>query len=203
MSQKKDRRLAFKERISVVKEYISKYQTTLRNLRTQLPDDEEVEPFFIATAIGRLDIYPCKDAAVILTYPETSPELDIKIKDPIDKPVIDFLKVSSIFTYFDENGNSSSIRLSLGESKDTNIIHKKINIDEVIAWASDLNKGQKDYDVHSFFKPKFKRLSVLGWESRLSNPIRDVTEEIQKAYAFSNILKSNDDEIESKRDGDL
>jgi hypothetical protein len=196
MNEKKLRKKIFAEKSKKVEDYVRKYQASFRDLLRQLPDDEQFEPQLIEAVIGRVEIYPCKDAAIVLTYADNSNEINIKIKDPLNQTVTEFTKKSNVFTYFDKYGASTSIRISFNEDvpNETGIIngflHKKHHINDVIAWGNDINFPNEKYEKDSFFRPRFKRMSVLGWESSLSNPIEDATKDIQKAYAFSNILKT-------------
>lgn len=196
MSEKKRRKLAFAERSKKVEDYVKNYQTVFRDLLKQLPDDEQFEPQSIEAVIGRVEIYPCKDAAIVLTYADDSDEINIKIKDPVDLTVTEFTKQSHAFIYFDKYGNPVSIRISFNEDIPNEkgivngFLHKKHHINDVIAWGNDINFPDSKYEKNSFFKPRFKRMSVIGWETSLSNPLEDAVKDIQKAYAFSNILKT-------------
>jgi hypothetical protein len=92
MNEKRLRKKIFAEKSKKVEDYVREYQASFRNLLNQLPDDEQFEPQLIEAVVGRVEIYPCKDAAIVLTYADDSNEINIKTKDPINQTVTEFTK---------------------------------------------------------------------------------------------------------------
>ncbi len=77
MSKKRKKFSVFSSRINQLIDYLKAYQHSLRALISSVSQDD-IAPISpeIAT-IGKVDIWPCKNGAVVLIYKSTSGEISI------------------------------------------------------------------------------------------------------------------------------
>lgn len=183
------------DRVSETEHYLAEYQKALRGFRAGLAEDRAFEPYSIAASIGRVEVHPCTDSAVVLTYHDDSNEIRIEVKERVELSATRFTNESELFRYFDRNGDSVSVRLTYNEDVpdatgvSTGFLRKKHANADVIAWAEDLSTmTAKGYEVDEFFRPQFKRVSILGWQSFLGDPHGDAAQFVREAFAFRNLL---------------
>jgi SEC-C motif len=205
MSEEQRRHTDFVGMVKKVEEFVRRYQSTMRGLQSQLPDDGEVVPRMVAASVGRCDIWPCRDAAIVLTYSDSSAEINVGVKDALSQTVSEFMKEGEVFTYFDEGGRSVPARLSFGpvEEEDPaydpripsdNFSLRVINFTDVVGWTRD-EKTYKASGVKRFFRPEFKKISIYGWNAHLRNPDREALKDFRKAFVLANTLGEADEEL--------
>lgn len=91
MSQRKTRLKAFGEKYAKVEEFYKLYMYSLRALISSLPSeirDVDVPKY---ASIGRAEIWPCTDGAVVLVYSDLSNEISVSTQIPLSRTVNDFL----------------------------------------------------------------------------------------------------------------
>lgn len=205
MHDREDTRAKLVERVKRVEAFVRGYQSALRALHGQLPSDGQAVPRQVAASLGRCDIWPCKDAAVVLTYADASAGLTVTVRDTLDMSISEFMKEGEVFTYYDVRGRAATVRLSFapvaqdGPTYDPRIPPddfslRVINLIDVIAWTEDKNTA-KTSRVKKFFRPEFKKVSVYGWNAHLGNPDRKAMKDFRRAFVFANTLGQDGEEL--------
>jgi len=201
----KDTQLDRDSRIKSVEEFVKGYQTALRSLLQRFPNDSCVIPRSIAASIGQCVIWPCKDAAIVLTYADNKDEVLISVKGSQDSNVSELMKSAEVFCYFDELGRIAPVRLAFGPlEKDDPAYDSRIPPDDfstriidfsdVTVWAQSEDR-QTEADAKMFFNPAFKKVSIYGWNRHLRAPDREAVKDLKKALVFANVLGSSGEEL--------
>jgi hypothetical protein len=181
--------------IEKIKTFLASYQQALRTLVAQVPNDGYILPRGIVAAIGTCDVWPCTDAAIALTYTNTS-NASIDVKEQVNQGTAQFLKEGEPFAYFDEMGRRGPMRLQFAFPKKNPIdprpaakdfLFDKFSADDLITWPPDEKSEDFDYYYTPFFAPKFSRISVLGWNAHLGDPVGEALKDFRKAYALKNL----------------
>lgn len=190
------------ERIEKVRVFVTSYQETLRSLVNKLPDDNSLVPLPIAAALGRCEIWPCQDAAVVLTY-DDEPDAPVIVRDPVDKKFSEFIKEGDQFTYFNEMGESVPIKLSFGPVQTDLPFGMKISsddfsfssfsVDELVTWGPEEKSETLDL-TWMFCRPQFKRLSVFGWNAWNGDPKERARRDFSEGYMAKNLQASGQEE---------
>jgi len=172
MGQRKARIKAFANKASSIAEHMKIYQYVLRALLNSLPNemDERIPGI---TSIGKVDIWPCSDGAVVLTYRNESKDIEIYIKDPIGKYVNEFMKIGETCAFFDETGQKSPMQ-------------GFISIQDASKVIMHFAGNQIKTDGH-VYRPKYDRATIIGWEAQLSKPDEDALRDFQAAFLTRNI----------------
>jgi hypothetical protein len=182
------------ERIERVRTFVEGYQVSLRELLAQVPNDGFVLPRSIASAIGKCEIWPCTDAAVVLTYIATDSSPNVVVRTNINQPVAQFMKENEAFSYFDETGALGLMRLSLEFPEKSPIdlrpvgndfLFDKFSHDDLISWPPDTEPGSPGLNQR-FFAPRFSRISVFGWNAHLGPPKTLAFRDFRRSYAAQN-----------------
>lgn len=180
-------------KIGTVEDYVRGYQLSLRALRDQLPRASAV-PGPITAAVGRCEVWPCRDAAVVLTYADNNPTEDIALMEKVEMTVHEFMSQHDAFRYYDSRGSLVSFRLGIapiGEDDrgyDARIPKgdfstRKIETTDIV--ASVLTENLETVEV---LRPAFTKLSLYGWNVILRNPQRAAVEEVRRTVVSYNIL---------------
>lgn len=190
------------KRIEKVREFVTSYQETLRSLVASLPDDGSLVPLPIITALGRCVIWPCKDAAVVLTYDDNL-DAPVTVREPIDMKFSEFTKKGDPFSYFNEMGESVPIRISfepnhVGLPPGMNISaddfsFSRFSFDDLITWGPEAESDVLDLS-RTFCRPRFKRLSVFGWNAWSGNPKEQARRDFREGFMAKNMPTSGREE---------
>ncbi len=195
------------ERIEKIRAFVTSYQEVLRGLVNSLPDDGILIPLPIAAAIGRCEIWPCRDAVTVLTY-DDSPDASVTVRDYVDRKFSDFLKDGDPFAYFNESGESVPIRISfqpahvgvpLGMSVPADdFSFSSFSFDALITWGP---KGKPDsLDLsRTLCRPRFKRLSVFGWNAWIGNSKEQARRDFREGFMARNMLVSGQETLSPGR----
>lgn len=183
------------ERIERVRTFVEGYQRSLREFLAQLPNDGFILPRSIATAIGRCEIWPCTDAAVVLTYVANYSSPNVVVRDQTNQPLAQFMIENEVFSYFDETGELGPMRLSLAFPEKNPIdprpvandfLFDRFSLDDLISWPPDTESGTPGLNQR-FFAPRFTRISVFGWNAHLGSPKTLAFRDFRRAYAAQNL----------------
>ncbi len=182
------------ERIERVRSFVEGYQISLMGFVAELPHDGFILPRSIASAIGRCEIWPCTDAAVVLTYRAEESGPNVVVRDQTNQPLAQFMMENEVFSYFDETGEQGSMRLSLAFPEKNPIdprpvandfLFDRFSLDDLISWPPDTESGTPGLDQR-FFAPRFTRISVFGWNGHLGSPKTLAFRDFRRAYAAQN-----------------
>ena len=92
MSKKGAKLTAQAKRIALVREYVERYLLFLREL---VLADPKFDPTAIRTAmaaVGKAEIWPCTDGAVVLVYAQVYCQVDIVVQNAQNLSLNDFFK---------------------------------------------------------------------------------------------------------------
>src|SRR4051794_22840740 len=86
-------------KVEALRSFLLGYQYSLRALIKSLPWEalQRRPPF---ASIGRYEIWPCKDAAVVLVYPSNEDRVEVLVRESSDKLHDDFMALSEAGAYF-------------------------------------------------------------------------------------------------------
>src|SRR5882724_3883099 len=183
------------QRIEKVRTFLEAYQAAFRAFLTELPHDGFILPKAVVSALGRCEIWPCTDAAIVLTYPSTKTESEVVTHNQTGQSVQLFMSQSNAFSYFDENDEEGPMRLSFAVPKkdpadrrrsSNDFLFDRSSLDDLIAWppaeeADGLGLSQR------FFAPKFRRISIFGWNAFLGSPKGEAYKDLRRGYAAQNL----------------
>jgi len=180
-------------KIKAVEEFVRGSQSSLRGLRDQVPD-AKVLPEPIRAAIGRCEVWPCRDAAVVLTFADDQSVLDIKLMDPVEMTVDQFMHKHDAFRYFDSRGSVAPFRLGIAPIAEDDPAYdaripkgdfstRTIESTDIVAMA----RTDKS-ELVQIFRPAFTKLSIYGWNTILRNPQWAATKEVRKTIVSKNML---------------
>ena len=172
MGQRKARIKAFTNKASGIAEYMKLYQHALRALLRSLPN-EASESIPGITSVGKVQIWPCRDGAVVLTYRSDLKNIDISIEDPVGKSMGEFTRLGSACIFFDEKGQKAPYQPYVSPSDALKaIIHVGgyyIKVDDCV------------------YRPTYDRMAIIGWEAQLPQPDEDALRDFQAAFLTRNI----------------
>lgn len=180
-------------KIKTVEEFVRGYQSSLRALRDQVPEARAL-PGPIRAAIGRCEVWPCRDAAVVLTYADNQPLLNIELMDPVEMTVNQFMHEHDAFRYFDSRGSVVPFRLGIAPIEEGDPAYdsripkndfstRTIESSDIVA----LERTEKS-ELVQVFRPAFTKLSIYGWNTILRNPQRAAIKEVRKTLVSKNML---------------
>lgn len=173
MGQRKTRLNSFGDKTNKIVEYIKLYQHSLRAIARALSDKlRDPSKSSIAT-IGKSEIWPCTDGAVVLIYESESQDIEIDVKDPIGKNVTGFLRTGSACAFYTKNSIKANQRFSISIDDASKVI---------IHFGDNTIKSKQ-----GVLKTKYKRGSIIGWEAELENPDKAAFEDFQFAYTTRNV----------------
>ncbi|MEN3334198.1 MAG: hypothetical protein V7641_3563 [Blastocatellia bacterium] len=169
MGERKNRIKGFKKKIQPIKEYILSYQSALKALLATLPTQADKSVRSSVVTVGRCDIWPCEDAAVVLYYRNESESIEVNIKNPLTKTAKEFQQTGAACAYFDESGEQSSVRPILNfDDAEEHILH---------IMELEFNKNDQQ-----FFSPRFQKMSFFGWNAPLQKPYEQALEDFNIAH---------------------
>src|SRR5215217_2674842 len=107
MGQKKARQQRLATKIEQIHNYIYAEQYALRALLKAFPSEvlDKRPPF---ASIGRCEIWPCADAAVVLVYPDEHDSIEVVVRDTSPKRHNEFMGTADVGAYFKEDGTPVS-----------------------------------------------------------------------------------------------
>ena len=164
MGHRKARIKAFADKASPIAEYMKIYQHALKALLNSLPKEKIQIPGI--ASVGRVDIWPCQDGAVVLTYRNNSNKIEIFTKDPIGKSVNEFIRFSPECIYYNEKGLEASIPLSVPDAS------------KVIVNLAD----NRIIGGEHVFLPKYNRAAIIGWDAKLPEPDEAALKDFKSAF---------------------
>ena len=181
-------------RIRTVEKFVRGYQSSLRALREQVPQGAKGLPGPINAAIGRCEVWPLRDAAVVLTYADREGPIDIKVMEAIDMTVSEFMHRHDAFCYFDRRGSKVAFRLGIAPIEEDDPAYdaripkndfstRTIESSDLI--VTTLSESREIVDV---FRPAFTKLSIYGWNVILRDARRSAIKEVRKVLLSHNIL---------------
>ena len=188
------------QKIEKVKEFVASYQEALRRFVAQLPQDGYVLPRQIISAFGACEVWPCSDASIVLTYASEGSNTEVTVKDQIDQTVDRFMKEGEPFRYFDETGQPGPMRLHFPFPKKhpadrrttaSDFLFAKFSFDNLISWPKKRNSSGLDLN-EQFFAPRFKRISVFGWNAYLGSASNEAFKDFKTAFALRNFSNLDD-----------
>ena len=192
------------QKIQRVKAFIASYQEALRGLVEQLPKDGYVLPRSITSAIGACEVWPCSDAAIVLTYGSEDSNHELTLKDQVDQPVDGFMKEGGPFRYFDEAGQPGSMRLRFPFPKKhpadrrtatSDFLFAKFSFDNLISWPRKPDTSSLALKER-YFAPRFKRISIFGWNAHLGSASTEALKDFRIAFALRNCSKLDSEKTE-------
>lgn len=158
-------------RAEQVHDYVRLYQHALAALKGSLSPVRRTGLHAIAT-VGHSEIWPCVDAAVVLTYSREDLGVEVQTKTQTRVSAFEFLQTSQHTAFFNAASERTSIRLPL---KDRDASRSILEIAEPIIQNDGIN-----------YRPRFQRCSVVGWDAALGNPSREALLDFRAALAVSN-----------------
>jgi len=173
MGEKKQRIKAFGNKAAPIAEYVKLYQYALKTLYKTLPESVKDSSKSRLATIGRSEIWPCHDGAVVLIRQDRKGDIAVSVKDPLDKKVDDFIKLGPACAYYDKDGKKAPIQ-ALFSVKDAT---------KTILHFAD-NKIETEGKV---FRPNFDRGIIIGWEAELTNPDAQALDDFRSAFLTKNI----------------
>ena len=193
--ERSEESITMSDGLEKVKAFVEGYQAALLNLIGQLPVDGFILPRAIVSTFGRCEIWPCTDAAVVLTYPATNSDTNVGVREPTNQALAQFLKQSDVFSYFDETGERGPMRLSFAfpeknpaDSRPVanDFLFERFSLDDLICWPPETKSEDLGLDQR-FFAPRFSRISVFGWSAHLGSPAGQALKDLRKAYGLTNL----------------
>lgn len=163
----------FTARMNPLIDYLRSYQYELKALIgsiQHLPAKPKIPEII---TLGRVDIWPCKDGAVVLIYRSDSGDIDINKKNPLNKSVNEFLKDHEVCSYYDFTGNQLGLFATLQIE----------NISDAIVHLA----GSKIETEGRDFRTKYQRAMIIGWKAELPQPNKEALKDFRVAYAIRNI----------------
>lgn len=172
MGQRKARIKAFANKAAGIAEYMKLHQYALRALLASLPNEVN-ENIPGITSIGRVDIWPCHDGAVVLTYRSESKDINISVKDAVGKSMEEFMRLGSACSYFDEKGQKLPFQPTIALSDASKaIVH--------------MASAEIEAEGH-VYRPTYDRAAIIGWEAPLPKPDEEALRDFQAAFLTRNI----------------
>ncbi len=174
MSQRKARLKAFGEKYAKAEEYYKLYMYSLRALTNSLPPEIRDIAIPKIASIGRAEIWPCIDGALVLVYSDSANEINVTTQTPLSRTINDFLRNGAACAYYDDKGNKSKIQaiIQIGDASKS-IIH----------FADNRIEGSNGV----VFTTKYCRGSIFGWEAELPKPDEEALNDFRAAYVPRNL----------------
>lgn len=174
MGQKARRKQALSAKAKAMAEHMRAYLHSLRALTNSVPEvDLASAPGFVS--IGRCEIWPCNDAALVLIYQSPTNTIEVIIKDYIGTNVHDFFASSSIPALYGPSGQIGSLRAILGP-KDAS---------EMVLHFADVSVQHNNV----ILRPKYRRASIFGWKVPLPEPDEEALNDFRSAFVVRNVTR--------------
>src|SRR5262249_51412873 len=159
-----------------------------------LPSDAKILPGPVNAAIGRCEIWPCRDAAIVLTYADKNPSTEVDIKGTVEMTVSQFMNEHDAFRYYDRQGKLEPFRLGIVQLEEGYLgydprIPKGDFSTRTIESTDIVGLAGTDNRITEVFRPAFTKLSIYGWKKILRQPRRDAIKEIRSAVVARNVLR--------------
>ncbi len=175
MSERKTRIAAFGNRADVVRNYERQYLDTLRELMLSVPEQQRSPPITVLAPVGMAEIWPCTDAAVVLVYPSEKLSVRVVVRGPLATTAEEFMQKNPACELLDSAGNRSTLRpVITSENVRSHVVGHMLDI--------------RINDKARVFRPRFMRLSVVGWDASLPDPFDQARKHFSAALLARNIL---------------
>jgi hypothetical protein len=172
MGRKKVRQQQLAAKIEQIRTYVYAEQYVIRALLKAVPREviNQRPPF---ASVGRCEIWPCADAAVVLIYPNDLDSIEVVVRPSSSKKHNEFLGTAEVGTFFKEDGTPVSWRpVVVLEDAENNMLE-----------TTDLVSSGPLGTV----KPKFQKMSIFGWEASLPEPDDQALTIVQSDIAEQNL----------------
>lgn len=154
--------------VTRVAEYVRAYQRALDELYAEYPHESGRPANPRIALVGRTEIWPCKDAAVVLVFDDAQDDSKIHVHEPSEKTVREFFLESPETGFYLEDGTPSSTRLEI-TAPDV--------ADSLIGLAGD--RLELEGKVSS---PEFRRALIVGWGYALPDPKWQARQDYASAF---------------------
>ncbi len=172
MGEKKARLKAFGARAAPIVEYVKLYQHALRALYKALPENIKDSLKSRLAVIGRSEIWPCLDGAIVLISQDSKSDITVAIKDPLNKTVDDFMKSSTASAYYDKDGKKAPVQA---------VISVKDASKAILHFADN-----KIESAGKIFRPNYDRGIIIGWGAKLESPDTQALDDFKSAFITKN-----------------
>ena len=188
MGQSKDRQQSSQERVDRIAQYVCDYQHKLRELMLTLPtDDVRVAHSDGVVAIGRYEVWPCIEGAVVLGYRDANLRVSVTKHPPLKMSVNDFLAGEEASTYFHPDGKPIAGAPPFKVTNARNLVAHVAN--------NAIVRGEVS------FKPRYQRLSVFGWDAHITAPDLVALTDFQTVIARRNLAAAANVPLDSSDRG--
>jgi hypothetical protein len=172
VSQKKARQKRLAAKIEQIRAYVYAEQYAIRALLKAVPREVICQrpPF---ASVGRCEIWPCADAAVVLIYPNDLDSIEVVVRESSSKKHDDFMGTAEVGTFFRENGSPVSWRPVVVLDDAENHMLDVTDVESSGSWGT--------------VKPRYQRLMIFGWEASLPEPDDEALRVVQSDIAAQNL----------------
>ena len=174
MSQSKQRAAKIGSDVERIAKFINAYQQGLKSLILGLPLGHMPVNEATAASVGKCEIWPCTDGAVVLIYSDPVSSIDVRIKTPLTMDVNNFLASAKVFANFDAEGKKLG---GLFGIKIENAFDNYL----VLALPRNAADG-------TAFRPQFQAAHMIGWKAQLPLPEVLAKENFEFVYQVRNLL---------------
>jgi hypothetical protein len=172
VGQKKARRQQLAAKVEQVRAYVYAEQHAIRGLLKAVPRQVigQRPPF---ASIGRCEIWPCADAAVVLVYTNDLDSIEVVVREFSSKKHNEFMGTAKVGTFFKEDGTPVSWRPVVVLNDAENHMLDVADVQSSGPWGT--------------VKPRFQRLMIFGWEASLPEPDEEALRVVQSDIAAQNL----------------
>jgi hypothetical protein len=186
MGEKKRRIDTFGNRANRVKEFINAYQYSLRALVRSLPTTQKMPSPKGFAVIGLCEIWPCRDAAVVLLYQNPSNDIEVAVKDPLQRTAGGLLQDPRIAGLYDEHGKLGNLPGSLQF-----MFFHSDDASGIVQHFADISMTLGNVE----HRTKFQRGMVLGWDVPLEKPDELALQDFRAEFVARNIVGTESEEL--------
>jgi len=162
-------------RVEKLRAYLLNYQYAMRALLKALPEEafRERPPF---ASVGRYEVWPCSDAAVVLIYPSDIDAIEVVVRESSSKSHHEFLGTSEVATFYNEDGSPVSWRVALQVGDSNNHI----------TYLTDI----ASFGCLGAVGPKFQKIFLFGWNAPLPEPDEEAVKNLKADVVAQNLAKN-------------
>lgn len=160
--------------IERIRNYVYAEQYAIRALLKSLPSEalSQRPPF---ASVGRCEIWPCADAAVVLVYPNDLDTIEVIVRNSNSKTHREFLGTAEVNTWFREDGTPVTWRGVFAID----------DADKHMVKVADF----ESFGVLGAIKPKFQQLIIIGWEASLPEPDDSALKDVRSDITVQNLAE--------------
>jgi hypothetical protein len=175
MGQRRSREQKITARVQELRSYLLSFQYALKALMKALPEHvlHERPPF---ASLGRFEIWPCLDAAVVLMYPADTRGVEIVVRPSTGKSHSEFLGTSEVGAYYKEGNETPESWRPVFSVNDAS--------NHIVYMADPFSEGHL-----GLVRPKFTKLFVFGWDAPLPQPDEEALVAIRADLARQNLVR--------------